>query len=81
MEEFVDICVLRLRPIVNVPKARWTLCIFWRPHLNLWHIKADISYIVVVHLVFDILQFSFWGRRGDRRLKDSADALVDLLFK
>ena len=28
-------------------------CIHWRSHLNLWHIKADISNIVEVHLVFD----------------------------
>ena len=57
MELFADICVLSLRPIVNVPKARWTLCNFWRSHLNLWHIKAEISNIVEVHLVFDVLQF------------------------
>ena len=57
MELLADGCVLSLRPIVNVPKARWTLCNFWRSHLNLWHIKADISNIVEVHLVFDVLQF------------------------
>ena len=57
MELLADGCVLSLRPIVNVPKARWTLCNFRRSHLNLWHIKADISNIVEVHLVFDVLQF------------------------
>ena len=57
MELLADGCVLSLRPIVNVPKARWTLCNLWRFHLNLWHIKADISNIVEVHLVFDVLQF------------------------
>ena len=57
MELLADGCVLSLRPIVNVPKARWTLCNLWRSHLNLWHIKADISNIVEVHLVFDVLQF------------------------
>ena len=57
MELLADIGVLSLRPVVNIPKARWTLCNLWRFHLNLWHIKADISNIVEVHLVFDVLQF------------------------
>ena len=57
MELFSDICVLSLRPVVNIPKARWTLSNFGRSHLNLWHIKADISNVVEVHLLFDVLQF------------------------
>ncbi len=57
MELLADSCVLSLHPVVNVPKTRWTLCNFWRSHLNLWHIKANISYIVEVHFVFDVLQF------------------------
>ena len=57
MELLADICVLSLRPVVNVPKARWALRNFWRLHLNLGHIKADMSNIVVVHLLFDVLQF------------------------
>ena len=48
MELLADSCVLSLRPVVNIPKARWALRNFWRSHLNLWHIKANTSHIVVV---------------------------------
>lgn len=57
MELLADSCVLSLHPVVNVPKARWAFRNLWRFHLNLWHIKANTSHIVVVHLLLDILQF------------------------
>ena len=57
MELLADGCVLSLRPVVKIPKARWTLRNLWRFYLNLWHIKANISHIVVVHFLFEVLQF------------------------
>lgn len=52
--------VLSLCPFVDVAEARRTLCNLWRFHLDLWHIKANISYIVVVHLFCDGLQLGLF---------------------